>query len=80
MVVAGALTAISGLGSSIGSSLLTLAHRAEGAVSSIVQGLIQLFRNILDWIYALMYRFWEILQTNPWGTMHLLFSFWVMME
>lgn len=56
---------ISGALSSIGSGLVQLFHRAEDAAKSIIEALIRLFRNIIDWIYALQYKFWEMLMDDP---------------
>lgn len=56
-----AVSAISG----IGGGLVQLFHRAEDAAKSVIEALVRLFRNIIDWIYALLYRFWEMLMDDP---------------
>ncbi|MEM1553031.1 MAG: hypothetical protein QXH03_10245 [Candidatus Bathyarchaeia archaeon] len=70
---------VSGVISTIGDTALTLAHRAEEAGKCIIQALINIFRNVLDWIYAFMYRVWDNVMNNPWGAMHLFASFWILM-
>ena len=72
MVLSGAL-------SSIGEGLIMFLGRAEQAAKGIIDSLIRIFRQVLDWVYAFMFKLWENIQSNPWGAMHLFTSFWIMM-
>lgn len=63
----------------IGSSIITLAHRAEEAAKSIIEAVIRIFRNVLDWVYAFLYNLWDRIMTDPWGAFHLFSSMWVLM-
>jgi len=59
--------------------LVQLLHRAEDAAKSIIDALIRLFRQVIDWVYAFMYNMWNRIMADPWAGINLMANFWVLM-
>lgn len=63
------------LGAGLSTIIGRIAERAEGVIAT----LINLFRQIIDYIYTFLLRFWTFVMENPRGAVTLFANLWVMM-
>jgi len=66
---------LTNLGAGLSTIIGGIRERAENVIST----LINLFRQILDYIYTFLLRFWTFVMENPRGAVTLFANLWVMM-
>jgi len=64
---------------SLGAGLSTIIGGIRERAENIISTLINLFRQILDYIYTWMLRLWTFIMENPRGAITLFANLWVMM-